>query len=159
MAVVWLGFAICGQLLAAEMRGELRTQLAMYPQELELLIESANVSVEHKDVELAQKKLVFLSQRVNNTVTLPEEKLAYEKLLSDVEVLEGKFKLLSERQKSLGEVVSMYPEHRDLLYLQGVNEYNLMNEELAVGKVEQVVDLDPLFELGWSALSVINKQE
>jgi hypothetical protein len=53
----------------------------------------------------------------------------------------------------------MYPEHRDLLYLQGVNEYNLMNDELAVGKVEQVVDLDPLFELGWSALSVINKQE
>ncbi|GIW59131.1 MAG: hypothetical protein KatS3mg087_0197 [Patescibacteria group bacterium] len=159
LAVVWLGFAICGQLLAAEMRGELKTQLAMYPQELELLIESANVSVEHKDVELAQKKLVFLSQRVNNTVALPEEKLAYEKLLYDVEVLEGKFKVLSGRQERLWGALSKYPEHRDLLYLQGVNEFNLMAEEQAIASVEQAVDLDPLFELGWSTLSLINKQE
>jgi tetratricopeptide (TPR) repeat protein len=158
LVVVWLGFAICGQLIAVEMRGELKNQLAMYPQKLELLIESAKVSVEDRDVELARKKLFFLSQRVVNDVVTPEEELYYEMLRNDVEVLEQKLAQLTQRRKELGEYMSKYPEHRDLLYLQGINDFNFMNEESAVAKFEQAVDLDPLFQAGWEALRTIKSK-
>jgi hypothetical protein len=159
LAVVWFGFAVCGQLLAAEMQGGLKAQLAKDPQRVDLLIESANVSVEFKDVELAKSKEFFLRERVDRIEVGPEDKLAYEKLQINVEDLEQKFLLLSERQDRLGGFVSKYPEHRDLLYLQGINEYNLMDNEHAVARVEQALDLDPLYTLGWDTLNVIKSKE
>lgn len=159
MAVVWFGFAVCGRLLAAEMQGDLKAQLAKYPKRLDMLMDSANASVEFKDVELAKTKEFFLRERINKLEVRPEDKLGYEKLLNDVQVLEQKFLLLSERQDRLGGFVSKYPEHRDLLYLQGISEYNLMDNEHAVARVEQALDLDPLFALGWDTLNVIKSNE
>ena len=159
LAIVWFGFAVCGQLLAVEMQGDLKVQLAKYPQRLDLLMDSANASVESKDVELAKIKEFFLKERIDKLEVRPEDKLAYEIVLNNVQILEQKFLSLSEQQERLGGFVSKYPEHRDLVYLQGINEFNLMNNELAVARVEQALDLDPLFALGWDTLSVIKSKE